>query len=326
MFLHGDVYLDVVFAGLPAAPQPGEEILAERMGTLPGGVATLAVACARLGLSTALAAGFGDDTYGSWLRTVLEREGVDLSRSVTFPRPTNVTVSMAYDGDRAMVTRRHSAPVLADAFIGTPPPCRAIITDFGGDRGEHRWWRRAAAAGASVFADIGWDPTGIWDPARLEPLRECAGFAPNEVEALRFTGADSAEAALEALSDLVPLAVVTRGVNGAIALDRAAGERASSPGIAVELIDPTGAGDTFTAALVYARLQDWPLQRTLDFAVLCASLSVTELGGASAAPGWHEIAAWFAQADDDLWRRYSFIPNAIPPGEHAPVRRAPETL
>ena len=143
---------------------------------------------------------------------------------------------------------------------------------------------------------------------------------------MRFTGTASAEAALDALSEIVPLAVVTRGPNGAIAQDRGTGERAEAPGIALGLVDPTGAGDVFMAALVYARLRAWPLQRVLDFAVLCASLSVTQIGGAFAAPGWHEISSWFVEADDDLWRRYSWIPTVIPPGEHAKVRRAPETI
>lgn len=325
MFLHGDVFVDLVFAGLEA-PQPGTEIYAGAMGTLPGGIATLAVACARLGLTTALAAGFGDDAYGRWMRTVLEEEGVDLSRSVTLPQPTNVTVCLGYSGDRAMVTREHAAEVSADEFIGTPPSVRAVITDLGGDRGSHRWWREAAAGGAKVFADVGWDPSGAWDPARLEPLRECAAFAPNEAEAMRFTGAATPEAALEVLAEIVPLAVITRGADGAIAFDRVSGERAESDGIAVGLVDPTGAGDVFTAALVYGRLQAWPLQRVLDFAVLCASLSVTELGGSLAAPGWHEITTWFTKASDDDWRRYSWIPSVVPPVAHEKVRRAPETF
>lgn len=326
VFLHGDVFLDLVFAGLPTAPQPGTETFASSMGTLPGGIATLGIACARLGLRTALAAGFGDDAYGVWIRSALEAEGVDISRSATFPQPTNVTVSMAYHGDRAMVTRGHDLPVPAEQFIGAPPPARAIITDLGGDRGAHRWWRDAAASGAKVYADIGWDPTGAWDPARLEPLRECAAFAPNEIEAMRFTGTASAPEALDALSEIVPLAVITRGPHGAIAQDRRTGETAESPGIKIALVDPTGAGDAFMAALVYARLQGWPLQRVLDFAVLYASLSVTQIGGAFAAPGWHEISSWFVEADDDLWRRYSWIPSVIPPGEHAKVRRAPVTF
>ena len=61
---------------------PGTELLAEGMGSCPGGIANLAVAASRLGLRTALASVFGDDVYGDFLwRTLAEQEGVDLSRS-----------------------------------------------------------------------------------------------------------------------------------------------------------------------------------------------------------------------------------------------------
>jgi pseudouridine kinase len=38
----------------------------------------------------------------------------------------------------------------------------------------------------------------------------------------------------------------------------------------------TGAGDAFLAALVYARLQDWPLEGTLQFAGAAAQVTVAD--------------------------------------------------
>ena len=50
------------------------------MGSGPGGVANLAVACSRLGLKTSLAAAFGEDLYGDYCRQTLSiQEGVDLA-------------------------------------------------------------------------------------------------------------------------------------------------------------------------------------------------------------------------------------------------------
>lgn len=337
VFLHGDVFFDLVFTGLDAPPRPGTEILTSGMGSLPGGIANLAVASARLGLSTALAAGFGDDVYGTWLREVLASEGVDLAGSITVPQHTNVTVSLSLDGDRAMVTHGHDLPVDADTLIGTPPPTRAVITDLGGHRGEQQWWRRAAGSGALVFADIGWDPSGAWDAALLEPLRLCHAFVPNNVEAMAYTRTTTPEAALARLADLVPLAVVTLGPDGAIALDRETGEEAHAAGVPVEAIDPTGAGDVFMSALVHARLQRWPLAEAADFAVLCSALSVTQFGGSLAAPGWGDIRLWFDAVrgarpctrfprSDGLAERFAFLDGVIPSGPLADVRRAEGTF
>jgi len=337
VFLHGDVFFDLVFTGLQAAPLPGTEILASGMGSLPGGIANLAVATARLGLRTALAAGFGDDVYGGWCRQVLAEEGVDLSRSVTVPQHTNVTVSLSHDGDRALITHGHDLPMGADALIGTPPPTRAVITDLGGGRAGQSWWRTAAARGAAVYADIGWDPTETWDEALLEPLRYCHAFVPNQVEALAYTRTATVAGALDRLGDHVELAVVTLGADGAVARDRRTGEEARAAGVPVDAIDPTGAGDVFMSALVYARLQRWPLPQCLDFAVLCAGLSVAQFGGSLAAPGWGDISLWFDAVrgerscpqhayEPGLAARFEFLGQVIPAGPLADVRRAAGTF
>ena len=67
------------------------------------------------------------------------------------------------------------------------------------------------------------------------------------------------------------------------------------PAIAVEALDPTGAGDVFVAGFVTGTLAGWPLADRLAFAGLSAALSVQEFGGSLSAPGWAEIAAWWQQ-------------------------------
>lgn len=347
VFLHGPLFYDLVFTGLPSLPIPGTEIHTEGMGSLPGGIANLAVATARLGLTTALAAGFGNDVYGGWLRAVLTEEGVNLAHSTDLEQHTNVTVSLAHAGDRAMVTHGHDLPLCADQLIGLPPPpTRAVVTDLTGERASQKWWRQAASQGAKIFADVGWDDTGAWDPATLDPLEHCHAFAPNAAEAMAYTRTSSPDAALEQLSERVPLTVVTLGADGAIARDRDTGEEARAPGIPLELVDPTGAGDNFVAALVYGCLAGWPLQQTLDFAVLCSGLSVTQFGGSLSAPGWGDIASWHDHVtgrlaagaaprcpctmhvtpDDALAERFAFLDGAVPDVPLTVMRRAEATF
>ena len=131
VFLAGLLFFDIVFTGLEQPPKPGVEVAATGLGSGPGGIANLAVALSRFGLRTSLAAAFGDDAYGAYLWDVLERqEGVDLSRSRRFPgQHSLVTVSLAYDGDRAMVTHAHEPPVTADELVGTPPRTILISQD-----------------------------------------------------------------------------------------------------------------------------------------------------------------------------------------------------
>ena len=335
VLLSGMVFLDIVFTDLPHAPWPGHEIWAGGMGSSPGGIANLAMATARLDLRTSLAAAFSEDGYGHWCRDVLGRqERIDLSLSCTIPDwHSPVTVSMAYDGDRAMVTHGHDAPVSTTTMLGDHPSVpRAVITELG----EDPWWEPSRAGGALVFADVGWDPTEVWDRTILRRLAGCHAFTPNEVEAMAYTRTDTAAGALSSLTELVPLAVVTRGRKGAMAIDQTTGEQASVPALDVPAIDPTGAGDVFAAALVFGTLGGWPLSERLRFAALASSLSVQQFGGGLAAPGWGDIADWWsrttlAAAEQNpsavtLTKSYGFLAEHLDSHEGRSVRRANATI
>jgi sugar/nucleoside kinase (ribokinase family) len=334
VLISGTVFLDIIFTDLPCPPSPGTEVWTGGMGSSPGGIANLAVATSRLGLRTSLVAAFGDDGYGEWCRRVLvEQESVDLSLSQTFEHwHSPVTVSMAYQNDRAMVTHGHCAPKTATEMIGKPPSTRAVVVELGGDP----WWRLAQRAGALVFADVGWDPSGVWDPRILDELDGVHCFMPNEVEAQAYTRMATPEAALAALAELVPIAVVTRGSRGALALDAETGERVEVPSLPVTAIDPTGAGDVFGASLVVGTLAGWPLEHRLRFSSLCASLAVQQFGGALAAPGWGDIADWWVALNDKvvvgdpdarrLRESYAFLPGVLPAEPAKALRRAEATI
>src|SRR3954463_1301856 len=94
VFLAGPVFMDMIFTGLPGLPPPGTELITDGLGSAPGGIANIAVAMSRLGLSVGLAAAFGEDMFGAYLwRTLSEQEGVGLEHSRRLPGwPTPVTV------------------------------------------------------------------------------------------------------------------------------------------------------------------------------------------------------------------------------------------
>ncbi|MFJ2433802.1 carbohydrate kinase family protein [Streptomyces anulatus] len=368
VFLTGPVFLDIIFTGLDSAPVRGTESWARGMGSSPGGVANMATALARLGLRTSLAAAFGDDHYGEYCWDALEQgEGIDLSMSHTVPGwHSPVTVSMAYEGERTMVSHGHEAPAPAGAPASTgaaaptgapvstgaavptaaptgaaapapafprcPPRARAAIASLAPGRSEP-WVATAARNGAMVFADVGWDETGRWDLDALPDLAHCEAFLPNAEEAMRYTRTDCPRAAAHALAERVPLAVVTLGAEGAYAVDGRTGVAAAVPAIEVEALDPTGAGDVFVAGFVTGTLADWPLADRLAFAGLTAALSVQEFGGSLSAPGWAEIAAWWqlirtcASQDPAALERYAFLDDLLPTTARAwPLRRAVPTI
>ncbi|MFF8842869.1 carbohydrate kinase family protein [Streptomyces sp. NPDC015127] len=332
VYLTGSVFLDIIFTGLDSAPVRGTESWATGMGSSPGGVANMATALARLGLRTSLAAAFGDDHYGEYCWDALERgEGIDLTLSRTVPGwHSPVTVSMAYEGERTMVSHGHEAPP-PEPVPECPPPARAAIASLA--PGGAEWIAQAARKGTRIFADVGWDESGRWDPADLDDLEHCEAFLPNAEEAMRYTRTECPLAAAHALTERVRLAVVTLGAEGAYAVDGATGECAQVPAIEVEALDPTGAGDVFVAGFVTGTLAGWPLADRLAFAGLTAALSVQEFGGSLSAPGWSEIAAWWQSVqglpdqDPAALRRYAFLEGLLPAATRPwPLRRAVPTI
>ena len=328
--MSGIVFLDIIFTGLRALPAPGAEVWAPGMGSCPGGIANLAIAASRLGVHTGLGTAFSADAYGDFcFQTLGEQEGIDLTHSRRFDDwHSPVTVSLAYDRDRSMITHGHPLPTNADGLVAGLPQTRSAFVSLTTEPAP--WVRQAKENGALVFADVGWDDSAVWSTTALDVLDDCHAFLPNAVEAMRYTRTGTPREALFRLADRVPLAVVTCGSDGALAVDSATGEVVSAPAVAVDALDPTGAGDVFTAGFVAATLRGWPLRERLAFANLVAALSVQHVGGSLSAPGWGDIRDWWRAnrrgGDPELVAAYGFLDGVIPPGDRPALRRSTATI
>ena len=80
---------------------------------------------------------------------------------------------------------------------------------------------------------------------------------------------------------------ITRGAEGSSLLWD--GEWAEASGVAVTVQDAVGAGDAFSAALLHATSQEWPLPRRVEFANRVGALIASKSG---ATPNWSEQEAW----------------------------------
>jgi sugar/nucleoside kinase (ribokinase family) len=333
--MQGTVFLDIVLTGLNALPTVGTEVPAEGMGSCPGGIANLAIAASRLGLRTSLAASFGDDLYGDFLVSTLRDEGIDLSMSRRINKwHSPVTVSLAVHRDRAMITHSHPSPIPDGTLIREVPDTAAGVVHLGQEVPD--WIPAARSRGTLLFGDVGWDPTEQWSTDTLEQMRQLNVFLPNSAEAMAYTRTDDPRAALMQLADVVPVVVITCGGQGAIGVDSTTGEEEWVPSLPVNAVDATGAGDVFAAAFVVATLRGWPLRTRMAFANLCAALSVQQVGGSLAAPGWGDLSDWLSRvkaqaaggsrAASVLLHSYQFLEEALPKGPSLAVRRATATI
>lgn len=291
----GTLFCDLVFSGLPGLPTRGSEIFAEDLDVSPGGAATRAVAAARLGAHTALAGVLGHDLFGDAVHAWLATEpGVDLS--LTWRNPeirTAVTVALSDGADRTFVTREDPR----SHFAGWPGDAPAARTAHVGlARGVPAWALELRAAGTRLFGGVGWDATGAWSADLLGSLAGVDVFVPNAGEAMAYTGTGDPWAAAHELAEHVPLVVVTCGAGGVLAVEAATGIELSIAALAADtlpgpVVDPTGAGDVFVAAVMVATVAGWSLRQRLTFATLAAGISVTRPGGGASAPTRAEVDA-----------------------------------
>ncbi|EIZ77656.1 PfkB protein [Novosphingobium sp. Rr 2-17] len=112
----------------------------------------------------------------------------------------------------------------------------------------------------------------------------------NEHEMAALTQLDDFEAGLALLSAQVPVLVVTKGAEGAVALS--GGERAQVGAEPVaRVVDTTGAGDLFAAGFLYGHVRGKNLTDCLRMGAICASEIISHYGARPEC----DLAAYVAQ-------------------------------
>jgi sugar/nucleoside kinase (ribokinase family) len=265
-------YLDYTFVGLEALPGPGEERFAGDMLRSPGGGAITAVGARRLGLSTALVAPLGDDLAGRFVRRELDAEGVIMPEPRGNRTPTTVVMPVA--GERSMVTVDPGIRARAADLEPLSPRAVAITLEQ----------IDIVPQDVCAFVTCGDDDARAF-AGRLPQVsenRRPRALIVNRREAGVLTGAKTSTEAAARLAEVADIAAVTLGADGAVAV--VDGHEMTAAGCdGVPVLDTTGAGDLFAAALAWADLLGAEPEVSLVWANLYAGLSVGSHTGAGGA-------------------------------------------
>ena len=302
----GELNVDLIVGGLDALPALGQEILADSLSIVMGSSSAIyAAGLARLGAHVDFIGKLGADHYGDLITAQLRQRGVGVQHLIRDEAvQTGMTISLTYPHDRAMITYLGSISQLRLADVDT-----AILKDYGHlhvssyflqkglQAGLPELFRQAHRAGLTVSLDTGWDPDERWGgDDLLALLQEVDVFMPNETEARAIARVDDAERALRALAERARCVVVKLGSAGALALQE--GQVVHSPAFPVDVLDTTGAGDSFNAGLVFAHvIQGLPLKEALRFANACGAHSTTGFGGTAAQPSLEQVRALLNRPD-----------------------------
>jgi ribokinase len=285
----GDANADLVLRG-DVVPRFGQaEQLLDAADLVPAGSAGIVAAgAARLGLRTALAAHVGADLFGRLVVAALEERGVDLSALVVeHDLPTGLSVILSAPHDRAILTLLGALPRLDPDRLDDGLLRRArhvhvaswfLLPGLHGGGGA-RLLARARSAGCTTSLDTNWDPAGRWDGV-LDALEHVDVLLPNAAELTAMTRNPDAGAAADVVHAAGSALALKAGAAGAAGRD--ATGRHAAPGLALDVVDTTGAGDSFDAGFLAAFLDGRPFAECLRWAAVAGSLSTRAAGGTTA--------------------------------------------
>ena len=302
----GEVLIDLTQKGT-------DELGVGQYAANPGGApANLAVAAARLGAETAFIGKVGADAFGSYLRRVLEENGVDTTGMLTdaHEHTTLAVVSVDGTGERSFSFYRDPS---ADVNLQAEEIPAALLRDtrvlhFGSVSLTAEPARSATLYAAKTARENGclvsYDPNyreSLWH-SREEAVAQMKAALPlcdilkiSDEELPLLTGTNDPAEGSRQLSDLgIRLIFVTLGADGAFY--RMGEHIGSVPGIRVKVGDTNGAGDTFFGAalskLVRENLDTLTPERLAEiaaFANKAASITTSRHGAIPAMPRLEEI-------------------------------------
>lgn len=262
---------------LAAYPERGSKVEYPNASVMPGGqTASTIVACQTWGLTTRYVGKIGDDDAGRLHRREFARAGVD-ARLTEVPNAASPQSLILVDagGERTVLCRRDERLLLQPRDLNREwiAQARALHVDGYETAAATTSAQWAREAGIAVIADLDEIYEGVNDLIRNVDYLIVSRDFPG-----RLTGERDLHQALRSIRDHYGcrLAAATLGEDGVIAWD---GDRFHvRPAFCVNVVDTTGAGDVFHAGFIYGLLQEWSLERQLDFACAAAALNCTAKG------------------------------------------------
>ncbi|HFF3741427.1 ribokinase [Bacillus cereus] len=278
----GSISMDLV-AVSKKRPKAGETVIGEAFHTIPGGKgANQAVAAARLGANVAMVGAVGNDDYGTVVRKNLENERIFIDyvvpvtdrttgiahivlaeedNSIVVVQGANALVNKSVvDCSKDLLVKADMVVLQLEIPLETVKYVLAICE-------EHNIPVMLNPAPAQVLSE--------------EILEKATYITPNEHEC-RIVLDDFTSPIEDLLAKYPNKLLMTEGSNGVRFHNGT--EIVHVPSIAVDVVDTTGAGDTFNGALAVALSEGETLQKAIRFANIAGGLSVTKLGAQGGMP------------------------------------------
>ena len=283
-------------------PVRGTKHRVHRLVRRPGGqTATAMVTCARLGWRARYVGSFGGDEHGRLSKTSLRDAGVDVSACRTVSGATNQFAVILVErerGDRTILWDRHPGLRMGprDVPVDAVTSGRILLVDCHETEAATEAARVARAAQVRTVIDV----------ERVRPgidvlLKQVDVIIAAESFPIELTGQSELGSALRMMAEQfdASLLVTTLGADGSVAL--AGSREIRTPGVRVDVVDTTGAGDAFRGGFIAGWLaagRDADASEILRYANAVAALNCRALGAREGIPNRAEVAHVLAGVDE----------------------------
>ena len=264
-------------------------------GRLPGGApANVAFHAQQLGLSSAVATRVGKDDLGDDLRKFLSAQSLTTEFVQIDPNHQTGTVTV-WPHDKSNTGYTFLENSAWDFLEATPELLEAVHSARAicfGTLGQRRpvsrhtiqQCLRSVSSDCLVVYDVNLRPPFFAKDWIAKSMSHATIVKLNDEEVkvltqlFDFRSEDEVRFAKRLLDDYkqLQLVCVTRGSQGCLAVT--CGEVIELPGVPVDVVNTVGAGDAFTAAIIYGHLQKWPLASTLELANQFGALVAGRIG------------------------------------------------
>lgn len=273
------------------APGAGETVTGGEFDSGPGGKGSnQAVGAARLGADVSFLTAVGDDAFGADARALWQAEGIDASSVVTARGATMVGFIMVEPSgenriaiapgaldelDAAAVRTFEHRIADADILVASMEIPESAVVEALRIARAHGVRTLLNPAPARALPDEAWPTIDVITPNETEaPV--LLGLGPDH-------GLTDAELVARLRERTGGSVILTRGGRGAL-LSSDAGIEEVPPLPVAHVVDTTGAGDSFTAALAVALAEGADLSVAARFAAAAGAHTVTVAGVIPALP------------------------------------------
>ncbi|UCF61007.1 MAG: carbohydrate kinase family protein [Anaerolineaceae bacterium] len=244
---------------------------------------------ARLGTDVFLITAVGDDPQGKQLLFQTSESGVNVDYAITVPDQPTGTYLAILDNQGilhlGMDDMRVIDAITSEYLRQQRELFKGAIVVFVDANLPPKTLKTAVSIAWRAKIPIAADPTSVsLAPALLPHLERLWLITPNETEAeilcphpVPHADRDMAiDAARHLVSQGVDIAIITMAEFG---LGYASADRSGHvPALHTEIVDPTGAGDALTAAVIFALLNDIPLDEAVRLGLSAAALTLRSPG------------------------------------------------